>query len=813
MYKLSCLFILLNTFLCFNVVCAEANSVVNGKVIVEKKIPIEGAQIMLLSQKDSLFVKGTSSDKNGVFTFKQVRAGQYLIQVSMLGYKREVRKAFVEAGKSVTLAPFFLEVEAKNLQAVVVTGKRPAIEMMADKTVVNLEASVFNSGGSAFSVMQNLPGVIINNNGGVFLNGKGGAKVLIDGKTSYLEGVELVNFLKATPASSLDKVELITNPSAKYDASGNSGIINIKTKRIKLMGLNMTLNSNYEQGKYGRTNNNFSFNHRNGKFNIYGMYGYYTGHGLVDLKINRELDNSLSGQKTNFNQDSYRKRADDNHYFNAGIHYFPSENTTFELSANGYSANRSEKGTINSSFYTYVGKEDSTLYSSTKTLNKTYNLITSLSMIHKIDSIGKEISASFDYLHYSVNEDQLHDDLFTAENGSSSETLSKGLKDGTIGMYSGRVDLSYPVSDKLTFETGVKSVFVNIDNSSAYKNKVGANWRPDYGLSSQFIYDENINAAYVSAKVSKNQFNLEAGFRIENTNIKGHQPGNEEISDSSFTKSYTNIFPTVVLSYSFRNKNTLNLTYGRRIDRPNYANLNPFTYIFDAYTYEQGNTALQPQFSDNFDLSYIIKSNYRVSLFYSNTQQAIVKSYLLKENSSRVYVMPTNMASYNSYGLRMGVGNLPILSFWQSSVNVGITRNNYRWNEDGVTNKNGQTTILFNMNNRINLPKDWSAELSGFYNSKMVLGQMFVFPMWRVSAGIQKKFWKGNATLGIYSNDIFNSYRIKVSGLFNGSWANVNEQNDRCIIGVSFIFRFKKGSESKEFKKKRESFDTKRINL
>ena len=192
----------------------------------------------------------------------------------MLGYKKETRNTLVQADKSVFLTPVLMEVEAKNLGAIVITAQKPPVEIMADKTVINLESFVLNSGGNAFTVMQNLPGVVISNNGAVSLNGKSGAKVLIDGKISYLEGTELVNYLKSTPVSSLEKVELVANPSAKYDASGNSGVINIRTRRAKLMGFNLTLNSSYEQGKYGRANNNISFNHRNGKFNVFGMAAF-----------------------------------------------------------------------------------------------------------------------------------------------------------------------------------------------------------------------------------------------------------------------------------------------------------------------------------------------------------------------------------------------------------------------------------------------------------------------------------------------------------------------------------------------------------
>jgi len=813
MHKLKFTLIILGSLIGFNAFSSEIIPVIKGRVIAEMRQPLEHASVTMLTYKDSSFVTGTVSNKDGSFVIPSISAGRYKLRVSMLGYKKETRIIVLQAGKSITLAPIQLEEETTNLHEVVVQSKRPEIELMADKTVVNVESSALNSGGSAFSVIQNLPGVIMSNDGNVFLNGKSGAKVMIDGKTSYLEGSELVSYLKATPSATLDKIELITNPSAKYDASGNSGIINIKTKRVKLMGFNASLNTNYEQGKFGRTNNNLSLNHRNGKLNIYGMYGFNHGHHMNDLQMSREFFKTVSSPQSTFIQDSYRKKTEGSHYMNAGIHYFASANTIFELSANGYVGSRNEYGTINSAFYTVAEQKDSTLHSTSDNRNNTHNIRTSLSMTHKIDSMGKEISASVDYLHYSVHEDQLHDDLFTAITDVSSVANSKGLKNGTIRMYSGRVDLSYPVSDKLSFEAGAKSTVVNIDNSSAYENKSGATWTPDYGLSNQFIYNENINAVYLSSKIAQKQFSLEAGIRVENTNLKGHLLGNAESKDSLFTKSYINIFPTATLSYSFANKNTLNLIYGRRVDRPNYRDLNPFVYIFDPYTYEQGNTSLQPQFSNNFDISYIIKNNYRIGMFQSNTRHAIVKSYIVTTGSKRVYVMPTNMATYNSYGVKIGVANLSVFKFCQSSINLDIAKNDYDWQQDGSTYNNERITPMLYINNRISMGNGWSGELSGFYNGKMAFGQINISPMWRISAGIQKKLWKNNATVSIYSSDIFNSAYTKIRGLFNGTLANAEEKLDRCIIGVSFSYRFKKGYETKEFKKKGESFDSKRINL
>ena len=792
---------------------AQQSIAISGNVFTCDKLPAEGANIVLLNSRDSVFVTGTAVDERGNFRLKDLTTGNYLIEMSMLGFQKEVKSVYLNGKNPIPLDTVYLIPDAMKLGSVEVVGKRPLIEIQADKTVINLDASIINTGKNAFIVLETLPGVFINNKGNVSLNGKNGTKVMLDSRTSYLEGEELVSYLKSIPSSSIEKIELITNPSSKFDASGNSGIINIRTKRNRTVGFDLGINTNFEQGKYGKTNNNLSFNHRNGKFNLFGMYGYYTGHNYVDLQVFRKLNKTNPVYNSTYNQDSYRKRNDRSHYYKAGIQYFASTQTSFELSANGYKNNRTENGSMSSSFNNYIGIRDSSISSSTDNENRRNNFNASMGMLHKIDSAGKELSSSFDYLHHSVNNDQFHNDIFAYEKNPGSKSESKGLKKGTIILYSGRVDLTYPVSEKLVFDAGLKSILVKIDDISDYKNKTIEGWQPDYGLSTRFLYKENINAMYASSLISINSIVLEAGIRLENTHIKGNLPGNKVVRDSSFTKSYTNLFPSISLSYSFLKKNSLNLSYRKRIDRPNYHDMNPFVYIFDSYTYEQGNTALQPQFADNFDFSYIYKSNYRLTLFYSHTKDVIAKSFKMSETNNRVYVMPMNLATYNSYGVKASVGNLSPLTCLQSSLNIGLTRNEYAWNMPLNASKSGKTTLMMHLSNRIMFAKGWAAEITGYYNGKMALGQMNIASFGQLSAGIQKKLWNDKATISIFSNDIFHTNRVNMNTMIEQSVVRTYEKEDRCLLGISFSWKFKKGYESKEFKKKGEAFDSKRINL
>ena len=800
---------MLSTLICF----AQQQSLITGIVFTNDYLPAEGANIVLLSATDSAFITGTAANKNGNFQLKEIPKGLYYVQVSMLGYQKNSCKANILAGKPFMLGTIYLQPEAIGLNTIVVTAKKPAIQIEADKTTINMEATIVNTGGNAFSVLETLPGVYINSNGAVSLNGKNGTKVLIDGKPAYLQGEELVSFLKSTPATSLDKIELITNPSARYDASGNSGLINIRTKKTRIMGFNLGITSNFMQGKYEKSNHSVSFNHRKGKFNLFGMYGYYSGRNYVDLQVIREFKEENPSEQTTFNQLSYRKRNEDSHYYKGGIHYFASSKTTFELALNGYTSNQAESGSLNSNFINHIGKRDSSIKSSTINDNMRNNISGTIGLIHRIDSTGKELSLSADYLHHAVDNDQYHNDLFLYTSQNEVMAESAGTKKGTIDLFSMRSDFTYPVNEKLLLESGIKSEYVNIDNTSDYKNREQQEWEPDYGLSSHFIYKENINALYFNSRIARYKFVLEAGLRIENTNIKGQLPGNRLQADSSFSKSYINLFPSVTLSYQAGKNHTLNLSYRRRIDRPNYQDMNPFVYIFDTYTYEQGNTTLQPQFSDNLELSYLLANNYKVAVFYNQTNDVIAKSFILSENSKRVYVMPKNLATYRSCGIRLSAGNLSPVKYMQSTASIGLTHNQYEWSLIQDANKTAQTTLMFHVGNRFLLGKGWLAELTGYYNGRMAMGQMKIASFGQLTAGIQKKLWNDRASISLYSNDLFHTNRVNMTTRIGNSTARTFEKEDHCILGISFTWKFSKGFESKEFKRKGEAFDTKRINL
>lgn len=692
----------------------------------------------------------------------------------------------------------------QKLNEVVVVAKLPTVEMKPGKMTYRLDASITQSQGNVYDVLTSLPGVIIQNDGTIYLNGQSGANILMDGKRTYLSGQELVNLLKSTPASVTDKIDLITHPSVRYEASGNSGIIDIRTKKIRRRGMNLALNGSYDQGKYGTGYASTSLNARTDRFNFYLSYSYYRGKDYNDLHVERNYreDQIPDGSSRQMLQSSYRAKTNTSHYYRFCVDYHASEKTTIGFSTDGNLAASDVEGDMYSSLMDTV----SLPYTPLRTLNDQHrsqdNFTTVLNVTHTFNPDGGVFDASADYLRYRYQEDQYL---------SSQDTLL-GDMDGGIHLYSGQANLVWPFSQSLTFHAGGKTTFVSIDNNADYNKRQGDHWLPDQALSCDFRYDENINAGYAQLDVTCSSLRFEAGLRVENTRIEGEQSGNAYQRDSSFTNRYTHLFPTLSVEYDLRHGNRLAFTYGRRIVRPNYRDLNPFVYIHDAYTYDKGNTLLRPELSDNLELSYLHADLFRVSLAFNYTKDVIVNSFLDQGNRV-VYVTPENLSSRVSVGPRVSTAQLPVTPFWSLNVSASLTYNRYRLPENYEKEENKRLTPNIGFSNQFNLSGTWSAELTGFYNGKMAAGQATIDPLWQINAGIRKKLWNGKATLQLFARDIFHSNLSKTSVITPTQQAFIKERTSKTVVGISFTYRLNRGLEVKESRKKRSIDESKRINL
>ena len=683
----------------------------------------------------------------------------------------------------------------QHLQEVVITAKLPLVEMTPGKTTFRMDESITQSNGNLYDVLSSLPGVMINSGGTILLNGQSGVKILIDGKPNYLSGEELINLLKSTAATITDKIDLITHPSARYDAEGSNGIIDIHTRKIKLRGMNLALNGNFNQGKRANGYGSTVLNFRKDKFNIYFNYSYYQGKQHIDMETDLSF-NKVSER----NQLSYRNRTNYSHTLRTGCDFYPTDRTLIGVSINTNLGHQNETAGM----FTEIKKDQISGWTYTTNKNKWKNISAGVLLNQRLVKEGGEFDLSFDYFHYYHPEDQF---IYSFK----PDTL-KGEMRGDVNLYPAQTNFTYPLNKYWKLQTGIKTSFVRIDNGSGYLRPIESEWQQDISLGSYFVYNENINAAYLQADLEYHHLKLTAGLRLEHACVKGNSGGNSLQNDSSFITNQVHLFPTLSCSYALSSDNTLQFSYGRRIIRPNYRDLNPFIYIFDDYTFEVGNTRLRPSFSDNVELGYVHRDWLQTVFFFSYTHDAITKSYQERENH-QYYVTPENLTSYIQTGLRMNAANLSLTNWWTINLTIIGMYNNYHWIDKGEKITNRRFTPMVHFTNLLTFGSIWSVEVSANYNGKMAYGQATLHPFSEVNLGARMKIFRGKGAIGIFVKDLFNTNFQKINLLVSEKRAWIVERENKRMIGISFSYRFQKGSKMKERKQKNSIEEMKRVNL
>jgi len=769
---------------------------ISGKITDggDQKI-IDAASVSLFEGSDSSLVKINITDKAGNFEFQNVLPGKYYLLATSIGHLSTYSPMInVQAGKSVSIGELKLTPEIKTLKGVTVTAKKPFIERKIDRTIVNVDASITNAGTTALEVLEKSPGVSVDKDGNVSLKGKAGVMIMLDGKPSYLSGDQLSNLLKNMPSSAIDQIEIMTNPSAKYDAAGNSGIINIKTKKNKMHGLNGSVSASLLQSYYTKTNNSLNLNYRTGKVNLFGNYSYSLWQSHRDQTIIRKFRNGNTKQiETIFDQDIISHRKSDDHNIKAGMDFYASKNTTLGVVFSGYVNPHHNIDNNQTNLNDAANRVDSIVLANNTEDGNSKNFSTNLNLQHKFDSAGKEFTVDLDYLNYQNGNHTLLANQYFYPDFTVRKSPSQlfGNLPSEIKIYSAKTDFTFPLKNTAKIETGLKSSYVTTDNDALYQNQTSGGLVTDEGKTNHFIYKENINAAYINFSQQIKKWALQAGLRAENTNATGHQLGNASHADSSFMKNYVNLFPTVYVSYAVNDKNTFSANYGRRIDRPDYGDLNPFYYFLDEYTYEVGNTLLQPEFSNNIELSHTYNGFLTTTINYSKTKHVFTDVLKQITSERKTFQTKENLASKINYGLAVSA-NFPVTSFWSTNLFSNVNYNAYNGVIDGGNLKIDATTFMANMNNQFKFKKGWSAELSGFYRSKGIEGEIVINPMWRLDAGVQKMLLKNKGSLKFGVRDIFNSQNFSGTVNYQDIDAYIKNIRDSRTYSLTFSYRFGK---------------------
>ncbi|MBC7383378.1 MAG: TonB-dependent receptor, partial [Bacteroidia bacterium] len=749
---------------------------ISGSISDDFNKPLAHATINVLRMKDSTLVKTSLTDVAGNFIFENIPTGNYQIVATMVGYKKAYSKLFTvsETIALLKLAPMQLFMETKTLKEIVVIAQNPFIERKMDKLVINVAGSSVSAGSTAMEVLEKAPGVTIDKDDNITMKGKQGVLIMLDGKLTYMSNADVSNMLRSMPSNQIESIELITSPSARYDASGTSGIINIKSKKNRSMGLNVTLTAGAGYGQTSKYNGGTNLNYRKNNINLFGNYNYADNGGLTNMILNRRVD--YLDTITNFDQLNNGNNRRISNSFKGGLDYSINKNHTIGVLINGYD-NINNQQTNNNTFRKNNFDQSEAIDVLGNKKDTYRNIAYNLNYIGILDTSGKDLSVDLDYSNYHGKQDELRDNYYTLSDASPKKPLFiKNYAPSQIDVKSIKIDYIHPLNETTKLEVGIKSSLVKTDNDLLLAKREGAIWVADSEYTNRFVYKEDIFAGYLNFSKEFTQTEVQVGFRTEHT----HSKGNSITKNAVVDRKYLKLFPSISLSHKINKDHQLGLSFSRRVDRPSYSNLNPFLNFLDEYTFQQGNPDLKPQFSNSFDLSHTYRGSFTTSISYNRTKDARIFVTEQNDITKKTYAIDRNIDKQEVFALNI-FAPVPVKHWWKINNNLQIFYMGFKGTLNGKVLKSGQTALNYNMDHSITIHKTLSAETSLQYQSPLQNGIFKVESQSVVNAGFRKTFLNNKANLKFSINDILNTRKNRISTTFQNMNLNFTEKSETQV--------------------------------
>jgi len=750
---------------------------------------LTGATISLLRDSGKVVKLGVSK-ANGLYSFAGIKDGNYRINASFVGYKNEMSAPFSFSNADVQVPELKLSKGAAQLNTVAVTSQKPIVEVKADKMIVNVEGTINSVGSDALDLLRKSPGIQVDKDDNLSMSGKSGVQVYIDGRQTPLAGQDLANYLKSLQSSNIEAIELITNPSAKYDAAGNAGIINIRLKKNKSFGTNGSVNAGWNEGITPKYNAGLSINHRNKSINIFGNYSYNRSSNEGHLNLNRTV------LDTNFNQNGVITFKNKSHNFKVGMDYFIDKKSTIGVIVNGTYADP-QFNNYGRTPITYVPTNtvNRILVANNTNSLKRHNVNFNLNYSY-INPNGKNLTLNADHGTYNLNSNQYQPNFYYEPSGQNiiSSVIYRMIAPTTIDINSVKADWEQNYAKgKLGF--GGKTAFINTNNDFQRYNVTPTGDQLDKDRSNTFTYKENINAGYVNFNRPFKGFAIQAGVRVENTTTKGVSNGLKNNGgiyskyDSTFNRNYTDVFPSAAITFNKNPKSQFNLTYSRRIDRPAYQDLNPFEFKLDEYTFMKGNINLRPQYTNSFGITHTYMYKLNTTLNYSHVKDLFVQLPDTTEKS-KAFLSKRNLATQDIVSLNISYPYTHKNYTLFTNINANYSHYQADLGPGRIIDLNTVGTTIF-MQNSLKFSKTWTAELSGFYNSPTIYqGTFKAKGIWNIDAGLQDQVLKGRGTIKASVSDIFHSLKFQGSADFAGQKSVFTQQGESRMFKLNFVYRF-----------------------
>lgn len=767
---------------------------ITGKVVDDKGAPLSFVNISLMNPQEKRAVAGTLSDSLGLFLITAPAPGNYKLQLTAIGLAKKETEAFVLDSAATTFSAGTITVqgESKALENVDVLSMRPTITQLPDRMVINVQGTAMAAGNTAYGVLSKSPGVFVDPEGAIQLNGRGGVTVMIDGRLTYLSARDLRNLLESTPAENIRSIEIITNPSSKYDAEGTSGIINIVFKKNVLQGINGTVyttySTNLKQHLYGA---GVTINHRSGRWNSFLISDFNRRGSGREATFTRVFRNN--------NNTTYFDQTAESNWFNSGP---PSirVGTDFTLNENhsiGFIASYFTN-TAHSDFLTdtWIGNDPKTpsqfINADNYNSNTLKNGVVNVHYSGKLDTIGTTLSADLDFAQVKNEGSGNFYNTFTrlVDGVKTTDNLYTYTPNG-FDIYSGKIDFTHPLNKKHKVDVGGRmSRVVSDNNFRFYFNNNGLELDPL--RTNHFYYKESIYAGYINwtGTLSKNT-SLQAGLRAEKTSSNGKSITTGEVNQ----REYLDFFPSVFLQHKVSENYNLTANYSRRLNRPNYGNLNPFRSYRDPYTWTVGNPQLRPQYTDLFNLTQTFKKIYILQVFYQYTKDVMIE-LPMPDAVNNVTVYTTGNVNNSYSGGVSAIIPVKLAKKWDTRNTAQLSYSKFSTIQNGANLENEQLFYYIQSAHTILLPRDFRTEATFLYRGPAAAGLYHQQAMYRIDLAFNKAFAKKKFELAFNINDLTKGWRFRWAANYGG---NINEFDQYLrwrTFGLTLRYKFSKGQKT-----------------
>lgn len=750
-----------------------------GRVLNEKGQAVAGASVAVERISDSSLLRLLVADRDGHFDVT-MPADTVQLLVTATGY---VPRRLRYMGQPMDIV---LKVASTELKAVVVTARRPLVEVKPDKLVLNVAGSINAAGSNALELLRKSPGVLVDNSNSIIMNGKNGVRLYIDGKQMPLGGAELADYLQTINASDVEAIEIISQPGSRYEAAGNAGIINIRLKKNQQYGWNGSANGGWALGIYPKYNAGASLNHRNKRINLFNTYSVGQNRNESFLNLNRlQADSNFDQRSTNIQSTVF-------HNLKTGIDIYLNKRSVLGLVTTANISHGRSRGNSVTPITATSSKVPDRILTSLGNSGSHRDNYTANINYRWADTSGHRFAADLDYGSYSSGYQNYVPNRYTDAAGQLLSFSAFGTRTPVL-IQIGNLKVDYDTRWlKGQLSAGINLSLVNARNLFDFYH-YDSNSKPvlDSFRSNYFSYDENINAAYASwQRKLGTKWELNAGLRMEHTKNRGKLQALQPAANAIVERDYFDWFPNLSVSYAADAKHSIAVSYSRRIDRPRYQDLNPFQSQIDELTYQQGNPFLRPQYTQSVELRHTYAYKLSTTLSYSKVTDMFAQ-ITDTIDGNRNFIQQRNMARQQIVSLNISYPFI-IASWWSVYANANVFHSRYRATyEQGKAIALNATTATLYQQHSFTFGKGWTGELSSYYNSPGVWGGTYeTRSIWGLDAGLMKKFWQDNASIRVAVTDIFRTYPWRGVSQFGGLQIVASGGWESRQLQVNFQYRF-----------------------